>query len=137
MNLSTKSRYALMAIIDLIENSSDKPVALQQIAARQSISIDYLEQIFMVLRRQGIVKSVKGPGGGYLLCKEPDKIRAMDIVSAMGERLTMTRCDGKANCASNGTKCASHDFLTTIERNIETCLSTTSLCDVKISEACS
>lgn len=83
MKLSTKSRYAVMAMVDLAQISTGQPVALADIAERQDISLSYLEQLFAKLRRRGVVKSIRGPGGGYTLGKAPERIRIADIVLAV------------------------------------------------------
>ena len=94
MKLSTRHRYAVMAIIDLVVYSKgSRPVTLQAISERQRISATYLEKIFLSLKNQGIVASVKGPGGGYVLTKDASSIAVADIVSAMDSRaFKMTRC---------------------------------------------
>ena len=92
MKLSTKGRYAVMAMVDLARHSGGKPVALGEIAARQEISLSYLEQLFGRLRRGGLVKSVRGPGGGYLLARAVDDTRISDIILAVDEPIKATRC---------------------------------------------
>ena len=94
MKLSTKGRYAVMAMVDLANSTSDrgKPVSLSDIANRQAISLSYLEQLLGKLRRNGLVKSVRGPGGGYLLSRSYEDIRISDIVTAADEHLSATRC---------------------------------------------
>ncbi len=83
MRLSTKGRYAVTAIVDIAQHSRGNPVALNEIAQRQEISLSYLEQLFSKLRRAGLVKSVRGPGGGYMLSRDGDEIRISDIVLAV------------------------------------------------------
>ncbi|MBM3581204.1 MAG: Rrf2 family transcriptional regulator, partial [Alphaproteobacteria bacterium] len=85
MKLSTKGRYAVMAMVDLASNSRGKPVALADVASRQEISLSYLEQLFSKLRRGGVVKSVRGPGGGYLLARPESETRVSDIILAVDE----------------------------------------------------
>ena len=85
MKLSTKGRYAVMAIVDLARQASNKPIALAEIAERQEISLSYLEQLFAKLRRAGLVKSVRGPGGGYLLARPPAETAIADIMMAVNE----------------------------------------------------
>ena len=85
MKLSTKGRYAMLALVDLVLNGTDRLVTLVEISERQKISLAYLEQLFVKLRRSGIVKSVRGPTGGYKLAKVPDKIRISEILYAVDE----------------------------------------------------
>ena len=85
VDLGTKGRYAVMAMADLALHSSGRPVALAEIAARQDISLSYLEQLLAKLRKQGMVKSTRGPRGGYLLDKPPEEIRILDIIKAIEE----------------------------------------------------
>ena len=92
MKLSTKGRYAVMAMVDLAQKSGGEPVSLADIAERQDISLSYLEQLFAKLRRCGVVKSIRGPGGGYILSRRADRIHIADIVLAVDEPVRMTRC---------------------------------------------
>ncbi len=92
MRLSTRGRYAVMAIADLAIHTHGKPVRLGEIAKRQNISLAYLEQLFRHLRKSGIVKSAKGPGGGYLLSRPASEIRISDITSSVSEPIRTTRC---------------------------------------------
>ncbi|MGC2855802.1 Rrf2 family transcriptional regulator [Novispirillum sp. DQ9] len=112
MRLSTKGRYAVMAMADLASNSSGKPVALADIAERQEISLSYLEQLFGRLRKGGLVKSVRGPGGGYLLSRVPGEMRISDIILAVDEPIQTTRCTpgSPAGCHNNKGRCLTHDL---------------------------
>ena len=92
MKLSTKGRYAVMAMADLAQRSGGRPVALAEVAVRQEISLSYLEQLFGRLRRGGLVKSVRGPGGGYMLARDPEQMRIADIILAVDEPIKATRC---------------------------------------------
>jgi Rrf2 family iron-sulfur cluster assembly transcriptional regulator len=92
MRLSTKGRYAVMAMADLAKNGSGRAVSLAEIATRQEISLSYLEQLFARLRKGGLVQSVRGPGGGYRLSKTPDETVVADIVLAVDEPIRATRC---------------------------------------------
>ena len=92
MKLSTKGRYAVMAMVDLAESSKDRPVALADIADRQEISLSYLEQLFGKLRKGGLVRSVRGPGGGYLLARTAQETRVADVILAVDEPIRATRC---------------------------------------------
>src|SRR6185437_12127699 len=92
MRLSTKGRYAVMAMVDLACHSGGNPVSLAEIAERQEISLSYLEQLFAKLRRGGLVRSVRGPGGGYLLAHDRDDTRIADIILAVDEPIQAVRC---------------------------------------------
>jgi len=98
MRLTTKGHYAVTAMLDLAFHSQIKPVTLTEIAARQTISLSYLEQLFARLRRAGMVKGVRGPGGGYTLCGSADEINIADIIAAVDEQVDATKCGGEANC---------------------------------------
>ncbi len=97
MRLSTKGRYAVTAMVDIAQNSDGDPVALNEIAQRQRISLSYLEQLFAKLRRAGLVTSVRGPGGGYLLGRDGDQIRISEIVLAVDSSLAVVNGQGSAN----------------------------------------
>lgn len=109
MRLTTKGRYAVTAMLDLAFHSQIKPVTLTDIAARQTISLSYLEQLFARLRRAGMVKGVRGPGGGYKLCKKASDINIADIISAVDETIDSTKCGGEANCQKDQA-CLTHDL---------------------------
>ncbi len=132
MKLSTKGRYAVMAMVDLGANSAGKPVSLAEIAERQEISLSYLEQLFGKLRRGGLVKSVRGPGGGYLLSRTTDQTRVSDIVVAVDEPLQATRCKlgSSVGCARNSGRCLTHDLWEELGNQIYMFLSSVSLEDV-------
>lgn len=99
MRLSTKGQYAVRAMVDLAYYSKNRPVALQDIAEREDISINYLEQLFAKLRRNSIVNSVRGPGGGYVLAKAADRIMVGEIVEAVEESLAPVACvEGEGSC---------------------------------------
>ena len=132
MKLSTKGRYAVMAMVDLAANSGGKPVSLAEIAERQEISLSYLEQLFGKLRRGELVKSVRGPGGGYLLSRSPGETRISDIVVAVDEPLRATRCEvgSSVGCLSNSGRCLTHDLWEELGNQIHMFLSSVSLEDV-------
>ncbi|MGZ8190687.1 MAG: Fe-S cluster assembly transcriptional regulator IscR [Methylococcaceae bacterium] len=109
MRLTTKGRYAVTAMLDLAFHSQIKPVTLTDIAARQTISLSYLEQLFARLRRAGMVKGVRGPGGGYTLCGKAKDINIADIIAAVDEKVDATKCGGEANC-QNHEACLTHDL---------------------------
>jgi Rrf2 family iron-sulfur cluster assembly transcriptional regulator len=134
MRLSTKGRYAVMAMADLARRQADqaeRAIALSDIAARQEISLSYLEQLFARLRRQGLVKSHRGPGGGYRLARAASATNIAEIVLAVDEPLRATRCGVKASgCMMNGERCLTHDLWEETGRQIEAWLASVSLEDV-------
>ncbi len=133
MRLSTKGRYSVMAMVDLATQSADgKPVALADIAERQEISLSYLEQLFGKLRKGGMVKSVRGPGGGYLLARAAADTRISDIVMSVDEPISATRCAPGApdGCHSNKSRCLTHDLWEELGNQIYLYLSSVSLDDV-------
>ena len=142
MRLSTKGRYAVMAMADLAghapdsneksSNEKSKPVALADIAERQDISLSYLEQLFAKLRRGGLVTSVRGPGGGYRLARPSAELRIADIIVAVDEPIAATRCKtGSAKgCTKTGARCVTHDLWEELGQQIHVFLSSVSLADV-------
>ena len=132
MKLSTKGRYAVMAMADLATNSTGKPISLAVIAERQEISLSYLEQLFGKLRRGEVVKSVRGPGGGYLLSRAAADIRIADIILAVDEPIKATRCQPGSpfGCRSNKSRCLTHDLWRELGNQIYLYLSSISLADV-------
>ena len=129
MHLSTRGRYAIMAMLDLAQMSegSARPVTLAQIAERQQISLSYLEQLFAKLRKNGVVDSVRGPGGGYQIAKPLTLVRLADIVNAVDENVDVTRC-GSMNDPNgptpgqgcvHGNKCNAHDLWGALSRHID------------------
>ena len=132
MKLSTKGRYAVMAMVDLTRNSDGRPVALADIAERQEISLSYLEQLFAKLRKGGLVRSVRGPGGGYLLAHGADATRISDIILAVDEPIRATRCHSGSpvGCRSNKSRCLTHDLWEELGNQIHLYLSSVSLADV-------
>jgi Rrf2 family iron-sulfur cluster assembly transcriptional regulator len=133
MILTTKGRYAVMAIIEIADNIEGKPVSLLTISENQKISLSYLEQIFSCLRKSGIVASVKGPGGGYILGKNRAEITVAEIIKAIGEQIKMTRCDSvKKNCLgkSGKAKCKTHQLWKGLENSIYQYLASISLQDI-------
>lgn len=130
MKLSTKGRYAVMAMADLAQASSAGPVTLSDIASRQSISLSYLEQLFAKLRRADIVSSVRGPGGGYKLSRGVAETRISDIIMAVDEPLSATRCSDAKGCLADGRRCVTHDLWDELGRHIFLFLSSITLEDV-------
>ena len=132
MKLSTKGRYAVMAMVDLASNSKGEPVALADIAERQEISLSYLEQLFAKLRKGGLVRSVRGPGGGYLLAHPVEESRISDIIVAVDEPIRATRCapGSPAGCRSNKSRCLTHDLWEELGNQIHLYLSSVTLADI-------
>lgn len=132
MKLSTKGRYAVMALVDLASCSKGHPLALAEIAERQEISLSYLEQLFAKLRRGGLVKSVRGPGGGYLLAHAPNETRISDIILAVDEPIRATRCTPGSpfGCRANASRCLTHDLWEELGNQIHLFLSSVTLADV-------
>ena len=132
MRLSTKGRYAVMAMVDLAANSNGNPVALADIAERQEISLSYLEQLFAKLRKGGLVKSVRGPGGGYLLAYTAGDTRVSDIILAVDEPIRTTRCANitPQGCRTNRSRCLTHDLWEELGNQIHAFLSSVTLLDV-------
>jgi Rrf2 family transcriptional regulator, iron-sulfur cluster assembly transcription factor len=134
MRLSTKGRYAVMAMCDLAQHQhgGQGPVSLAEIAERQEISLSYLEQLFAMLRKAGLVKSVRGPGGGYLLGQDRDEIRIADVILAVDEPIRATRCAPGApvGCRGNRTRCLTHDLWEELGNQIHLYLRSVTLADV-------
>ncbi len=107
MRLTTKGRYAVTAVLDLALNHGNGPITLAEIAERQGISLSYLEQLFARLRRHALVRSVRGPGGGYSLAREASTIYVGEVISAVDERVDATGCSGEGNCQNDG-PCLTH-----------------------------
>lgn len=132
MKLSTKGRYAVMAMADLAHHSNGRPVALAEVADRQEISLSYLEQLFGRLRRGGLVTSVRGPGGGYMLARDPGQMRIADIILAVDEPIKATRCTpgSPTGCHSHRGRCLTHDLWEELGNQIYLYLSSVTLADV-------
>jgi Rrf2 family iron-sulfur cluster assembly transcriptional regulator len=132
MKLSTKGRYAVMAMVDLAQHGGEGPVSLAAIAERQEISLSYLEQLFAKLRRGGLVKSVRGPGGGYRLARERDATRIADIILAVDEPIHAIRCRPGATlgCRGDRSRCLTHDLWEELSNQIRLYLCSVSLGDV-------
>jgi len=117
MRLTTKGRFAVTAMIDLGMRQHRGPVTLAGISERQSISLSYLEQLFGRLRRQGIVDSVRGPGGGYTLAKGMEAVSVADIIRAVDENIDATQCGGMGNCHDDR-ECMTHDLWMSLNAHI-------------------
>jgi len=123
MRLTTKGRFAVTAMLDLAlsetnVDGSQKPVTLADISERQDISLSYLEQLFSRLRRQGLVSSVRGPGGGYNLAKEQADISISAIIAAVDEDIDATQCSGKEDCHGADGRCMTHELWASLNKKI-------------------
>jgi len=126
MRLTTKGRYAVTAMLDLAIHARLEPVSLADISERQSISISYLEQLFAKLRKNGLVCSVRGPGGGYQLARHGADIFIAQIIDAVDELVDATRCAGQGDC-QQGVMCLTHELWTDLSHQIHTFLAKISL----------
>ena len=121
MKLTTKGRYAVMALADLAKFNKGTPVSLRDISLRQGISLLYLEQIFSKLKKNNIVKSIRGVNGGYILTSNPDQIKLSYIFSAVQEEVKTVQCkkDSKKGCNGRSTKCITHNLWDELEIHIQ------------------
>lgn len=138
MRLTTKGRFAVTAMLDLAmheanDTTKTKPITLAGISERQDISLSYLEQLFSRLRRQGLVNSVRGPGGGYNLAKNYADISVAEIISAVDEQIDATQCGGHENCKDEG-RCMTHDLWTALNTKILEYLDGVTLADMVASQ---
>jgi Rrf2 family iron-sulfur cluster assembly transcriptional regulator len=117
MKLTSKGRYAVTAMLDLAFHSRTGPVTLSQISERQGISLSYLEQLFTRMRKNGLVRSTRGPGGGYSLERPPAEVAVAQIISAVDEVVDTTRCSGSNNC-QDGDRCLTHKLWDELSRQI-------------------
>ena len=120
MKLTTKGRYAVMAMADLATNLNSKPISLTEISLRQNISLPYLEQIFIKLKNKKLVKSVRGASGGYVLEKPASEIRLSNIIYAVDEEVKMLNCkkNSKKGCNNKSSKCITHNLWDELETHI-------------------
>ena len=120
MRLTSKGRYAVMALVDLSRFNNISPVSLRDISLRQGISLDYLEQIFLKLRKKEIVQSVRGTQGGYILNRKAKEIKLINIFDAVDEKVKTVQCkkDSKKGCNGKATKCVTHNLWDELENHI-------------------
>ena len=125
MKLSTKGRYAMVALADLALAPAGDLVSLAEISRRQDISLPYLEQLFVKLRRAGLVEAVRGPGGGYRLARVMAETRIAEIILAVDEPIKATRCNAETRkgCLNNNSRCLTHDLWEELSRQIHIFLS--------------
>jgi Rrf2 family iron-sulfur cluster assembly transcriptional regulator len=133
MRLTTKGRFAVTAMLDLALNEVDRPVTLAGISERQEISLSYLEQLFSRLRRNGLVKSVRGPGGGYRIAKKLDEISVSEIITAVDEQIDATQCGGNEDCHGDR-RCMTHELWSSLNSKILEYLSGVSLAELVASQ---
>ena len=132
MKLTTKGRYAVMAMADLAANQNLKPVSLSEISQRQNISLSYLEQLFLKLRNEKLVKSIRGPSGGYILEKSPKDIKVSNIIFAVDEQVKTLNCkrESKRGCHGKTVKCITHNLWDDLEKHINNFFDNVSLNDL-------
>jgi Rrf2 family iron-sulfur cluster assembly transcriptional regulator len=132
MKLTTKGRYAVMAMADIAANQKLKPVSLKDISLRQNISLSYLEQLFSKLKNRKLVKSVRGPLGGYVLEKTPKDIKISNIIFAVDEEVKTLNCnrDSKKSCQGKSARCITHHLWVDLEQHINDFFDSTNLGDL-------
>src|SRR6478672_11990985 len=129
MRLTTKGRFAVTAMLDVALHAADAPVTLAAIAERQRISLSYLEQLFGKLRRNGLVDSVRGPGGGYQLARAPATMTVADIIRAVDEPIDATQCGGRQNCHDDR-RCMTHELWAGLNAHIFVFLQSVTLAEL-------
>jgi Rrf2 family iron-sulfur cluster assembly transcriptional regulator len=129
MKLTTKGRYAVTAMLDLALHYVREPINLADISGRQGISLSYLEQLFSRLRKQGLVESARGPGGGYMLARPSTQITIADVIHAVDESVDATKCGGQKNCHGED-RCLTHDLWEDLSQQISSFLSGITLADL-------
>ena len=136
MKLTSKGRYAVMAMADLANNNANRPTSLTEISLRQGISISFLEQIFSKLKRNNLVKSSRGPFGGYFLTKLPEEIKILSIIQAVDEKVKTLGCkkDSKKGCNGKSVKCITHNLWDNLELHINNFFEKNTLRDVVFKE---
>ena len=136
MKLNSKSRYAVMALADIANFNEKNPVSLRDISLRQNISLVYLEQIFSKLKKNNIVKSIRGTNGGYILSEDPSQIKLSSIFSAVGEKVKQVQCkkESKKGCNGKLTKCITHNLWDELETHINNFFENNTLGDILFKE---
>ena len=132
MKLSSKGRYAVMAMADLAKSNIKKPTSLAEISLRQGISVSYLEQLFLKLRENNLVQSVRGPLGGYVLTKYPEQIKLLSIINAVDEKIKTVKCkkESKKGCNGKSIKCITHNLWDDLETHINKFFEDNTLADI-------
>ena len=136
MKLTSKGRYAVMAMADLAKNNVKEPTSLTEISLRQGISISYLEQLFLKLRKNNLVQSARGPAGGYVLSRPPGEIKLLSIISAVDEKIKTVKCkkESKKGCNGKSIKCITHNLWDDLEMHINKFFDNNTLNDVLFRE---
>ena len=136
MKLTSKGRYAVMAMADLAKNNVKEPTSLAEISLRQGISISYLEQLFLKLRKNNLVQSARGPSGGYVLAKPPGEIKLLSIISAVDEKIKTVKCkrESKKGCNGKSIKCITHNLWDDLESHINKFFEDNTLNDILFKE---
>ena len=136
MKLTSKGRYAVMAMADLAKNNVKEPTSLTEISLRQGISISYLEQLFFKLRKNNLVQSVRGPSGGYVLTKLPEEIKLLSIINAVDEKIKTVKCrkESKKGCNGKSIKCITHNLWDDLEAHINNFFENNTLKDILFKE---
>ena len=136
MKLTSRGRYAVMAMADLAKNNVKKPTSLAEISLRQGISINYLEQLFLKLRKNNLVQSARGPSGGYVLSKPPREIKLLSIISAVDEKIKTVKCrkESKKGCNGKSIKCITHNLWDDLEAHINKFFHDNTLSDILFKE---
>ena len=136
MQLSSRGRYAVMAMADLAKNNVKEPTNLAEISLRQGISLAYLEQLFLKLRKNNLVQSIRGPSGGYVLCKPPEKIKLLSIIRAVDEKIKTVKCrkESKKGCNGKSIKCITHNLWDDLENHINKFFENNTLNDILFKE---
>jgi Rrf2 family iron-sulfur cluster assembly transcriptional regulator len=130
MKLTTKGRYAVTAMLDLAIHDDEGPITLADISERQGISLSYLEQLFSKLRKNGLVSSARGPGGGYRLSRDSKDIAVVDVITAVDEKIDARRCEGAGNCQDGSKTCLTHELWCDLSEQIYKFLKGISLGDL-------
>ena len=132
MKLTSKGRYAVMAMADLAKNNAKKPISLTEISLRQGISLSFLEQLFLRLKKNNLVLSSRGPQGGYVLSKAPEEIKLSNIISAVDEKIKTVKCkkESKRGCNGKSIKCITHDLWDDLESHINSFFEKNTLKDI-------
>ncbi len=132
MKLTSKGRYAVMAMADLAKNNGNTPISLTEISLRQGISLSFLEQLFLRLKKNNLVLSSRGSHGGYLLSKDPEEIKLSSIINAVDEKIKTVKCkkESKKGCNGKSVKCITHNLWDDLESHINSFFEKNTLKDI-------
>ena len=133
MKLTSRGRYAIMAMADLAKNYVQEPTSLNSISLRQGISLSFLEQLFLKLKKNNLVESVRGPRGGYVLSKSPEEIKLLSIIEAVDEKIKTVKCkkESKKGCNGKSVKCITHYLWDDLENHINSFFEKNTLKDIE------